>query len=51
MVVIRSSQEGMGDPNPGAGAQSTWSALDQLPEDIARQIACENPLVIYRLAE
>jgi len=31
------------------GTVATWRILEQLPEDVARRIACENPARLYRL--
>ena len=42
------------DPTATAGGPSTagtWSVLGQLPDAVARAVACDNPRAIYRLAE
>ncbi len=42
------------DPTATTGGPSTagtWSVLGQLPDAVARAVACDNPRAIYRLAE
>ena len=35
--------------NTAANIAGTWALLNQLPQDIALQIACDNPKKIYNL--
>ncbi len=36
-------------PIGSPSAAITWSLVNQLPDDLAYQVACENPLAIYRM--
>ena len=38
-------------PERPPSMKATWSLINQLPEDLARRVACENASMIYRLEE
>ena len=38
-----------GAPGVPPNVRPTWNLVDQLPEELAREIACENALMIYKL--